>query len=151
MAGTFSQLYIHLVFAVKGRQNLIMDEWKDELYKYIAGIIKSKNQKPLIINGMPDHIHILVGLTPSYMISTLVNQIKSNSSGFINAKKLLSSKFYWQEGYGAFTYSQSHVGHLYNYIANQSEHHKKATFKEEYISLLKKFEISYNEKYLFDW
>jgi putative transposase len=151
MAGTFSQLYVHLVFAVKGRQNLIMDEWKDELYKYIAGIIKSKNEKPLIINGMPDHIHIFVGLTPSYMISTLVNQIKSNSSGFINAKKLSSSKFYWQEGYGAFTYSQSHVGLLYNYIANQSEHHKKATFKQEYISLLKKFEVNYNEKYLFDW
>ena len=85
------------------------------------------------------------------MISTIVNQIKSNSSGFINANKLLSSKFYLQEGYGAFTYSQSHVGQLYNYIANQSEHHKKATFKEEYISLLKKFEISYKEKYLFDW
>ena len=98
MAGTFSKLYIHLVFAVKGRQSLIMDEWKDELYKYIAGIIKSKNQKPIIINGMPDHIHLFVGLTPSYMISTLVNQIKSNSSGFINSNKLLSSKFYWQEG-----------------------------------------------------
>jgi putative transposase len=151
MAATFSQLYIHLVFAVQQRQSLIMDEWKDELYKYIGGIIKSKKQKPIIINGMCDHIHIFVGLTPSYTISTLVREIKSNSTLFINSKKLQPKRFGWQEGYGAFSYSQSHVGHLYNYILNQPVHHKKTTFREEYVSLLRNFEIPYEERYLFEW
>ena len=151
MAGTFSQLYIHIVFAVKGRENLIGNTWKDDLHKYIAGIIKGKNQKPIIINGMPDHIHCFIGLKPTIAISDLVRDIKNNSSKFINDKKLVRGKFSWQEGYGAFSYSHSHIQDVYNYILNQKDHHKRKTFKEEYLELMKKFEIDYNENYLFKW
>lgn len=151
MVGTFSQLYIHIVFAVKGRENLIGNTWKDDLHKYIAGIIKGKNQKPIIINGMPDHIHCFIGLKPTIAISDLVRDIKNNSSKFINDKKLVRGKFSWQEGYGAFSYSHSHIQDVYNYILNQKDHHKRKTFKEEYLELMKKFEIDYNENYLFKW
>ena len=151
MPGTFSQIYIQVVFAVKGRENLIAESWKDELHKYIAGIIKGKEQKSIIVNGMPDHIHSFIGLRPSMAISDLVRDIKNNSSNFINDKKLVKGKFSWQEGYGAFSYSHSHIQNVYNYILNQEEHHKKRTFKEEYLGLLKKFEIEFSEKYLFEW
>lgn len=151
MAGTFSQLYVQIVFAVKGRENLINKTWKDELYKYISGIIKGKNQKPIIINGMPDHIHIFIGLKPSVAIADLVRDIKNNSSNYINDRKLVKGKFSWQEGYGAFSYSHSHIADVYNYILNQEEHHRKRTFKEEYYNFLKKFEVEFDEKYLFDW
>lgn len=151
MAGTFSQIYIQIVFAVKGRQNLISKQWKDDLHKYIAGIIKGKKQKPIIVNGMPDHIHAFIGLRPSMTIADLVRDIKNNSTNFINNHTWVKGKFSWQEGYGAFSYSHSHIGSVYNYIKNQEQHHKKRTFKEEYLELLKKFEIEYNEKYLFDW
>ncbi len=151
MPGTFSQVYIQVVFAVKGRENLISKTWKDELHKYIAGIIKSKSQKPIIVNGMPDHIHAFIGLQPSMAISDLVRDIKNNSSNFINEKKWVRGKFSWQEGYGAFSYSQSHIQKVYNYILNQEEHHKKQTFRDEYMGLLKKFEIGFDEKYLFEW
>jgi putative transposase len=151
MAGTFSQVYIQIVFAVKGRENIISKVWKDDLHKYIAGIIKGKEQKSIIVNGMPDHIHAFVGLRPSMSISDLVRDIKNNSSNFINDHKFVKGKFSWQEGYGAFSYSHSQIGQVYDYVLNQEEHHKKRTFKEEYLELLKKFEIEYNEKYLFDW
>jgi REP element-mobilizing transposase RayT len=151
MAGTFSQVYIQIVFAVKGRENLISKTWKDNLHKYIAGIIKGKEQKPIIVNGMPDHIHAFVGLRPSMPISDLVRDIKNNSSNFINENKLVKGKFSWQEGYGAFSYSHSHIQQVYDYILNQEEHHRKRTFKDEYFELLKKFEIEFNEKYLFEW
>jgi REP element-mobilizing transposase RayT len=151
MAGTYSQVYIHIVFAVKDRENLISKNWKDDLYKYIAGIIKGKNQKPIIINGMSDHIHAFVGLHPSMAISDLVRDIKNNSSKFINEQKWVRGKFSWQEGYGVFSYSHSHINAVYQYIKNQEEHHKKRTFREEYLELLKKFEIKYDGKYLFDW
>lgn len=151
MAGTFSQVYIQIVFAVKGRENLISKSWKDDLHKYIAGIIKGKEQKSIIVNSMPDHIHAFVGLRPSMPISDLVRDIKNNSSNFINEHKFVKGKFSWQEGYGAFSYSHSHIGQVYDYILNQEEHHKKRTFREEYLALLKKFEIEYNEKYLFEW
>lgn len=151
MPGTFSQIYIQVVFAVKGRENLISKNWKDELNKYIAGIIKGKNQRSIIVNGMPDHIHVFIGIKPSIAISDLVRDIKNNSTNFINKNKYVCGKFSWQEGFGAFSYSQSHIQNVYNYILNQDEHHKKKTFKEEYLELLKKFEIDYNEKYLFDW
>jgi len=151
MAGTFSQIYIQVVFTVKGWENLIGKEWKDELHKYIAGIIKGKEQKPIIVNGMPDHIHAFVGLRPAMAISDLVRDIKNNSSNFINEKRLVKGRFSWQEGYGAFSYSHSHIQNVYDYILNQEEHHRKKTFKEEYIDFLKKFEIEYNEKYLFEW
>lgn len=151
MAGTFSQIYIQIVFAVKDRENLIHKEWKDELHKYIAGIIKGKEQKPIIINGMSDHIHVFIGLRPVMAISDLVRDIKNNSSNFINDRKLVKGKFSWQEGYGAFSYSHSHIETVYNYILNQEKHHQKKTFREEYIDFLKKFNIEHNGKYLFEW
>ena len=151
MAGTFSQIYIQVVFTVKGWENLIGKEWKDELHKYIAGIIKGKEQKPIIVNGMPDHIHAFVGLRPAMAISDLVRDIKNNSSNFINEKRLVKGRFSWQEGYGAFSYSHSHIQNVYDYILNQEEHHRKKTFREEYIEFLKRFEIEYNERYLFEW
>ena len=151
MSGTFSQIYIQIVFAVKGRQNLIHDSWKNDLHKYIAGIIKGKNQKPIIVNGMPDHIHAFVGLRPAMAIADLARDIKNNSSNFINDHQFVKGKFAWQEGYGAFSYSHSHIGNVYDYVLNQEKHHKKKTFKEEYIDLLRKFEIEHDEKYLFDW
>jgi REP element-mobilizing transposase RayT len=151
MAGTYSQIYIQIVFAVSGRENLISRHWKDDLYKYISGIIKGKEQKSIIVNGMPDHIHIFVGLRPSMAISDLVRDIKNNSSNFINGRKFVKGKFNWQEGYGTFSYSHSQIESVYNYILNQEKHHNKKTFKEEYLSLLKLFNIDFNEKYLFDW
>ncbi len=151
MAGTFSQLYIQIVFAVKGRENLIAKSWQTDLHKYIAGIIKGKGQKPIIVNGMPDHIHAFVGLKPVMPIADLVRDIKNNSSNFINDQKFVKDKFSWQEGYGAFSYSHSHIGKVYDYILNQEEHHQKKTFKQEYYNFLKKFQIEYDEKYLFEW
>jgi len=151
MPGTFSQIYIQIVFAVKGRQNLIHDSWKNDLHKYIAGIIKGKNQKPIIVNGMPDHIHAFVGLRPAMAIADLARDIKNNSSNFINDHQFVKGKFAWQEGYGAFSYSHSHIGNVCDYVLTQEKHHKKKTFKEEYIDLLRKFEIEHDEKYLFDW
>lgn len=151
MPGTYSQIYIQLVFAVKGRANLISNDWKTELYKYMAGIIKGKSQKPLIVNGMADHVHVFVGLRPVMAIADLVRDIKNNSSNFINDKGWVKGKFAWQEGYGAFSYSHSHIGNVYNYILNQEKHHKRKSFKEEYQEFLKKFEVEYDEKYMFEW
>ena len=151
MAGTYSQIYLQVVFAVKGRENLISPKWRDELHKYIAGIIKNKEQKPIIVNGMRDHIHLFIGLRPSMAISDLVRDIKNNSSNFINEKRWVMGRFSWQEGYGVFSYSHSQIETVYNYILNQEEHHLKKTFREEYIDFLERFEIEYNKKYLFDW
>ena len=151
MPGTFQQIYIQVVFAVKGRENLITEKWNKELHKYISGIIKGKDQKSIIVNGMPDHIHAFIGLRPAMAISDLVRDIKNNSSNFINDRRWVKGKFSWQDGYGAFSYSHSHIDNVYQYILNQEEHHKKKTFKQEYIEFLKKFGIEYNEKYLFDW
>lgn len=151
MAGTYTQIYIQLVFAVRGRENLIPKQRKGELFKYISGIIKGKDQKSIIVNGMPDHIHAFVGLKPSMAISNLVRDIKNNSSNFINKQKWVRGKFSWQEGFGAFSYSNSQIENVYNYIVNQEKHHQKKTFREEYLEFLKKFEIEYNEKYLFEW
>ncbi|HAX48138.1 MAG TPA: IS200/IS605 family transposase [Ignavibacteria bacterium] len=151
MAGTFSQLFIQIVFAVQGRQNLISKNNKEELNRYISGIITGKGCKSIIVNGMPDHIHAFVGLKPALAISDLVREMKNNSSNFINEKKWVKGKFNWQEGYGAFSYSKSQIEKVYNYILNQEDHHKEKTFKEEYLELLKKFEIEFDEKYLFEW
>ncbi|MEO6455507.1 MAG: IS200/IS605 family transposase [Ginsengibacter sp.] len=151
MPGTFSQIYIQVVFAVKGRENLISYNWKTELHKYIAGIIKGKGHKSIIVNGMPDHIHAFVGLKPVMSISDLVRDMKNNSSNFVNDHKLVRGKFSWQEGYGAFSYSHSQIQRVYDYILNQEKHHKNKTFKKEYLEFLRKFEVVYNEKYLFEW
>jgi putative transposase len=151
MPGTFSQIYIQMVFAVKGRENLISRKWSTELHKYIAGIIKGKNQKSIIVNGMPDHIHAFVGLRPAMSIADLIRDVKNNSTNFINKSKFVKGKFEWQEGYGAFSYSHSHISNVYDYILNQERHHKKKKFREEYMEFMKKFEIEYDEKYLFEW
>jgi REP element-mobilizing transposase RayT len=151
MAGTYSQIYIQYVVSVKGRENLLQKPWRDDVFKYIAGIIKGKNQKPIIVNGVSDHVHVFVGLKPAMNISDLVRDIKNNSSNFINEQKFLKRKFSWQEGYGVFSYAHSQIENVYNYIANQENHHKKKTFKEEYIEFLQKFDIEYNEKFLFEW
>ena len=151
MAGTFSQIYIQYVFAVKGRANLISDSWDTELYKYIAGIITAKGQKSIIVNGYRDHVHVFVGLKPTMKISDLIRDIKNNSSKFINNQGWVKGKFSWQNGYGAFSYSHSQIEQVYNYILNQKAHHKKKTFKEEYIDFLKKFDIDFDEKYLFNF
>lgn len=151
MPGTFSQIYIQYVFAVKGRRNFILPEFEEELYKYIAGIIKGKHQKPLAVNGMPDHIHILVGLKPAMRISDLIRDIKNNSSNFVNERGWLKQKFEWQDGYGGFSYSHSAFGSVIEYIKNQRQHHKTKTFRNEYLELLSKFEIPFEEKYLFEF
>ncbi|OYT10607.1 MAG: transposase [Bacteroidetes bacterium 4572_112] len=151
MPGTYSQIYIQYVFAVKGRANLLHDDWRDELFKYISGIITGKGQKAIIVNGYRDHVHVFVGLKPSMKISDLIRDIKNNSSNFINSNNWIKGKFSWQEGYGVFTYSHSQIDNVYNYILNQESHHAKKTFKEEYIEFLKKFDIKYEENYLFEW
>jgi REP element-mobilizing transposase RayT len=145
MPGTFSQIYIQIVFAVKNRQSFINPSFEEELYKYISGIITAKEQKSLSVNGMPDHVHLLVGLKPSMRISDLVRDVKNNERGWPN------SHFSWQEGYGAFSYSQSQFGNVIDYIKNQKGHHIKRTFREEYLSFLKMFDISFDEKYLFEF
>ena len=151
MPGTFSQIFIQVVFAVKGRDSLIHSSWEEELYKYISGIVKNKEQKMLAINGMPDHIHFLIGMKPSCCLSDLVREVKKSSNDFIKEKKFSKHKFQWQEGYGAFSYSHSSLDNVIGYIMNQKEHHKKQTFKEEYLSYLKKFEIEFKDEYLFEW
>jgi REP element-mobilizing transposase RayT len=151
MPGTFSQIYIQVVFAVKGRESLIHASWEEDIYKYITGIVQNKGQKLLAINGMPDHIHFLIGMKPSCCLADLVREIKKSSNEFIKEKKLSKYKFSWQEGYGAFSYSHSSVGNVIEYIKLQKEHHKKKTFREEYVEFLQKFEIEHKPEYLFDW
>jgi len=149
--GTFSQIYIQVVMAVKGRKSLIQYPWEEELYKYITGIVTNKEQKLLAINGMPDHIHILIGMRPSCCLSDLVREIKKASNEFVNQKKFVSGKFQWQEGYGAFSYSHSALDSVIGYIKNQKEHHQKRTFKEEYKEFLTKYQIEHKDEYLFEW
>ena len=151
MPNTYTQMYVQIVFAVKGRQTLIKEKNRDELEKYICGIISNKKCKLLSIFINPDHTHILLGLHPTMSVSDLTRDIKANSSKFINEKKWVLGKFNWQDGFGAFTYSKSQIDSVAKYILNQSEHHKKKTFKDEYLSILKKLDIEYDEKYLFEW
>ncbi|MET3535683.1 IS200/IS605 family transposase [Chryseobacterium limigenitum] len=152
MANTYIQIYIQFIFAVQGRQNLIHSSKREDLHKYISGIIKYKNQKLLAIYANPDHIHLFVGFNSlNFKISDFMREIKANSSRFINEEKWVNGKFNWQEGYGAFSYSKSQINKVVNYILNQEEHHKKKSFKEEYLDLLNKFEIQYEEKYLFEF
>jgi REP element-mobilizing transposase RayT len=139
------------VFAVKGRENLISKIHREELYKYITGIVQNRGQKMLSIFCMPDHVHLLVGIKPSITISDLVRDIKAGSSNFINQQYYVNGKFNWQEGFGAFSYSKSQIDTVIKYILSQEEHHKKTTFREEYFDFLEKFEIDYDEKYLFEW
>ena len=149
MANTYAQIYIHLVFAVEGRQNLIRPEHNDELQKYIIGIVSGQKQKLIAINNMPDHLHLLVGLKPDLSLSDLVRDVKSNSSKFINERRWLAGRFSWQEGFGAFSYSRSQLGTVIRYIENQQKHHAKKSFREEYVELLEKFSIDYDGRYIF--
>jgi putative transposase len=151
MANTYTQMYVQIVFAVKGRQNLIGTKNRDELEKYICGIIINKKSKPLAIYCNPDHIHVLVGLHPSIAVSDITRDIKASSSKFINDQKWVLGKFNWQDGFGAFTYSKSQIDNVAKYILNQPKHHKKQSFKEEYLGILKKLDIKYDEQYLFEW
>ncbi len=125
--------------------------WRKEVFKYMAGIIKAKGQKPIIVNGVADHVHLFIGMKPSMALCDLIRDVKNNTSKFINERKFIRGKFSWQEGYGCFSYSHSHTDNVYRYILNQEEHHRKVTFKEEYLDFLHKFEVEYNEKYLFEW
>jgi REP element-mobilizing transposase RayT len=151
MAGTLSQIYIQIIFAVKGRQSLIQAAWEEELYKYITGIITNKGQKLLAINGMPDHIHIFIGMRPACCLSDLVREIKKSSNDFIKEKKFTKFNFQWQDGYGAFSYSHSSLDNVIRYIGNQKDHHRKKTFKEEYKEFLVLFQIEHKDEYLFEW
>jgi len=150
LSNTYTQIYIHAVFAVKGRQNLIHKANEDELHRYIGGILKNKGHKSLAINGMPDHIHIFFGKKPIEALSDLIRDIKANSSGFINERRWFRGKFNWQEGFGGFSYSHSQLNNVIGYINNQKEHHKKESFREEYVSFLKEFDVNYNERYVLD-
>ncbi len=149
MANTYTQIHIQAVFTVQNRDCIILEHWRDELYKYITGIVQNNKHKLVAINSMPDHVHILFGLRPSQSISDLIQDIKGSSSKWINEKKFVAGKFFWQEGYGAFSYSKSDLSNVIQYINYQQEHHKKRTFTEEYTDLLKEFEIEYDDNYIF--
>jgi REP-associated tyrosine transposase len=149
MANTYTQIYIHLVFAVQGRQNLIRSEHNDELQKYITGTISGQGQKLIAINNMPDHFHVLIGQKPNIALSDLVRDIKAGSSGFINDRRWVAGRFSWQEGFGAFSYSHSQLGAVIRYIQNQQEQHRHKTFREEYEALLKRFNVQHDQRYIF--
>jgi REP element-mobilizing transposase RayT len=147
--GTYTQNYVHLVFAVKYREALLTVEIRDKVFSYISGVLTSLRHKAIAVDGVADHVHIFFGLHPDVSISATVRDIKRASSTYINEEKLIRKKFGWQEGYGSFTYSKSHVSRVYHYIKNQKRHHQKKTFREEYLEFLRKYEVDYDERYLF--
>lgn len=151
MANTYTQLFVQIVFAVQNRENLIKESFRDNLEKYICGIVNNNKSKLLAIFCNPGHSHILVGLHPTISVSTLTGDIKASSSKWINKQQIIPGKFNWQDGYGAFTYSKSQINDVVSYILNQPEHHKKSTFREEYLSMLQKREMDYDDAYLFEW
>ena len=151
MANTYSQIYIHIVFAVKGRQNLIPERNREELQKYISGITANQKQKLYAVYCMTDHVHLLVSLSPDVAISNLVRDIKANSSRFINEKGWMKGKFEWQQGYGAFSHSHSQTDAVVKYILSQQEHHAKKSFRDEYLDFLKRFNVQYDERYIFEF
>lgn len=148
---TYSQIYIQIVFAVQGRESFIKPEWEERLLQYIAGFIRNKQQKLIAINGTSNHIHILLGMTPTCCLSDLVREMKKASNSFINENKLCSYIFRWQEGFGAFSYSRSQIENVVKYIMGQKEHHAKKTFRDEFLEFLQKFEIMYDEKCIPNW
>lgn len=151
MSNTFSQIYLQFVFAVKGRRSLIPKQHKEELHKYMTGLVQNRKAKMLAVHCMPDHAHLFVGFKPSVLISDFVKEIKVESNEFIANKKWLPGKFNWQDGYGVFSYSHSHIDRVIKYILNQEQHHRKRTFRVEYHELLEKFQVPFEEKYLFDF
>lgn len=148
MANTYTQVHIQFVFAVQNRIGLIQASWEEELFKYITGIVKNGKHKMIAINGMPDHLHMFVGLHPTQSMSDLMRVVKGESSEWINKKGFVKGKFQWQEGYGAFSYGHSQIGRVYNYIMNQKTHHAKKSFIEEYKQLLEKFEVAFDERFI---
>lgn len=151
MANTYSQIYIQLVFAVQNRNSSINPVWEEELYKYITGIVQNKGQKMLSINGAYNHIHFLIGMQPTCCLSDLVREIKKSSNTFVKEKEMRPYNFKWQEGFGAFSYGHSQLTTVIQYIDKQKEHHKKVSFKDEYLAFLKAFEIDFKNEYLFEW
>ena len=150
MANTYTKIYIHVVIVVKGRQSLIPNDKKANLYKYISGIVQNKDHKLIYINWVPNHVHFLIGLNPAEAVSDLVKEVKRCSTNFINEQNWIRGRFSWQSGYAGFSYSRSHLDRVIKSIRNQEEHHRRKTCREEYLEMLKKFEIVYNEKYIFD-
>jgi len=151
LANTFSQIYIQTVFAVSNRQSLIKPEFKEDLYKFVSGIVRNQGQKLIAINGVADHVHILIGLRPAMALADLVQEIKADSTNFINKNRRVRGRFNWQEGYGAFSYGHSQLDTIIRYIQNQEKHHKRRSFKNEYLTLLRKFDIAFEDKYVFDF
>ncbi len=151
MANTYTKIFIHLVFAVKYRESVLDKSWRVEMYKYITGTVETNKQKLYVINGVEDHIHILISIDPSQAISDIVRDIKTNSSRWINQRKFTKKEFAWQSGYGAFSVSGDHIKNTIRYIERQEEHHAKKSFKKEYLKLLELYEIEYNDQYLFNW
>jgi len=151
MANTFSQIYIQTVFAVENRQSLITPAFKEDLYRYITGIVRNQGQKLIAINGVADHVHLLIGLKPAMALADLVREIKSDSTNYINEKRFVHGHFNWQEGYGAFSYGHSQLDRIIRYIQNQEAHHQKRSFKSEYMTLLRKFDIAFEKKYVFNF
>lgn len=149
MANTYTQIHLQAIFAVKNRTGLVGAGWKDELFKYITGIIQTHSHKLLAINGMPDHVHVFFGMRPNQSLSHLMQDVKGSSSKWINEKGFIKGKFEWQEGFGAFSYSKSQVSNVIAYVQNQEVHHQKITFLEEYKSFLQKFEVDFDERYIF--
>jgi putative transposase len=151
MANTYTQIYLQVVFAVQERQCLIRPEHKEEIHKYITGIVTNQGQKLLAINGVSDHIHLLIGMKPNIALSDLVREIKASSSKFINEQRWIKGKFHWQEGFGGFSYGHSQLDQIIRYIQNQEKHHQQDSFKNEYLTLLRKFDIAFEDKYVFDF
>ena len=151
MADVFSQIYIQVVFAVKNRQALILPEWETNLYQYTTGIIQNRGNKLLAIGGMPDHIHIFIGMKPAENLSDLVREIKKATNAYVKEQQFSKFDFAWQEGYGAFSYSRSHIDAVCKYVLNQKEHHKKRTFEEEFLKMLHDFDIEIGKKMMFDF
>ena len=149
--GTFTQMYVQLVFAVKNRDAMLTKDIRSGIFKYMSGIITNMKHKSLIINGITNHVHILLGLNPSVSISDTVHEVKRSSSLYINENKMRRSNFSWQEGYGGFTYSRSQISNVYKYIENQEEHHSQKTFRDEYLEYLHKNEIEFDTRFLFDF
>ena len=145
---TYSQIYIQIVFAVQDRNSLIKAEWEERLHQYITGFIRNNNQKPIAINGTSNHIHILIGMSPTCCLSDLVRELKKASNSFINENRFSRYRFRWQEGFGAFSYSRSQINNVFNYIMNQKQHHLKKTLKDEFMGFLEEYEIEYDKKYL---
>ncbi len=149
MANTYTQIHIHAIFAVQNRLSIIKDEWQNDLYSYITGIVTNHGHKMMQINGMPDHVHMLIGLRPVQSLSELMKYVKQDSTKWINQNRFINGRFSWQEGFGAFSHSKSQIPGVIKYIREQEEHHRKRTFREEYTDFLEKFDVDFDERYIF--